>query len=342
MDYPDVPDVPGVPAVLRVPPAAFSLVGQGLASTSSIMRSLSAAALSHPTRAISTIAASVQDATTIMGGVSGAIGNYVNSSLGDFAAPVDRINDGLASITTSIVNTPSAPLSSIADTIDSTAVEADATSTDFDESQQPESLDGVESVTVSATRGGPQWGIFKGGTAVIKAESVGEFGIKKEWTISDYPVEEGGFQSYNKVYIPFDARIQFRAGGSVENREALLKSVEDIAGDLQLYDVQMPEKVYQSVNVVHYDLRRKFDNGLGILIIDVYLEEVRDTADAEFSTPAPDPSSSAPPSAGGKNPAPKPKSPTAAPKKSNGTVQAKQVRDQATIDSANAMMQSLM
>src|ERR1039458_9113877 len=77
-----------------------------------------------------------------------------------------------------------------------------------------------------------QWGIFLNGAAVIQAESVVDFTYKQEWVIADYPVEQGGFVSYDKVQRPFDVRVRYSAGGDTANREALLASVAAIAGDL--------------------------------------------------------------------------------------------------------------
>lgn len=319
MDFPNVPNLPGVPSLLRIPAGAFNVVGQGLDVTANIMSTVRALSRTNPLTALSHIAPDISEATGLMASVQGTIGNYASSILGQFAGPSAGISAGLSTLTNAITITPNNPISSMGSTIDSTALLSDATAVDFADATSEPAVDGVESVTVTATRGGPQWGIFKDGQSVIKADSVGEFGVKKEWTISDYPVEEGAFQSYNKVYVPFDARIQFRAGGSVDNRQALLDSIEAIAGDLLLYDAVMPEKTYQSVNVVHYDLRRQYDKGLGILIIDVYLEEVRDTADAEFTSAAADTSTEGAPASQAKTP----KSPTAAAKKSSGPKQAK-------------------
>jgi hypothetical protein len=80
-----------------------------------------------------------------------------------------------------------------------------------------------------------QWGIFLGGAPVIVADTVIGFDYRQQWALSDYPVERGGFETYDKVATPFDGRLRFAAGGSAANRAALLASLEAIAGDLNLY-----------------------------------------------------------------------------------------------------------
>lgn len=131
--------------------------------------------------------------------------------------------------------------------------------------------------------GGAQWGIFQDGIPVVEADSVVSIGYKQDWSISQYPVEEGGFESYNKVDTPFNSRVRFASGGSQANRQALLDSIASIAGNLELYDVVTPEQVYPSVNIQGYNLIRTAQNGVGLIMLDVQLLEVRVTAESEFS-----------------------------------------------------------
>lgn len=130
----------------------------------------------------------------------------------------------------------------------------------------------------------PPWGIYKDGEPVVTADNVLGVEYKQDWAIADYPMEQGAFQSYDKVSNPFFARVRFSAGRSQQNREALLDSIDVIAGDLELYDVVTPEWVYTSVNVAQYDYRRLSDQGVGLLQVDVGLLQVRVTADADFTT----------------------------------------------------------
>lgn len=128
-----------------------------------------------------------------------------------------------------------------------------------------------------------RWGIFKNGVPVVVCDSVVSFGFKQSWSLSDYPVENGGFQTYDKVNSPFDARVRFATGGSEGDRQVLLDSIDAIAGTVELYDVVTPERVYRDVNVVCYDYNRTARNGVGLLMVDVSLMEVRQTATAAFT-----------------------------------------------------------
>lgn len=139
----------------------------------------------------------------------------------------------------------------------------------------------------------PEWGIFKNGQPVVTADTVTALGFKKDWAIADYHVERGAFESYDKVETPFDMRVRFAAGGSAEARQTLLESVAAIASDLNLYDVVTPEAIFQNVNVRHYDFQRTAQNGVGLLVVDVWLQEIRQTV-AETGTGSAAPSGASP------------------------------------------------
>lgn len=113
--------------------------------------------------------------------------------------------------------------------------------------------------------------------------SIIDFEYKRDWSISNYPVEQGGFQSYDKVQLPFDVRMRVAAGGSVSNRASLLALVESIANTVALYNVVTPEEVFLNCNVSHFDYKRTSINGLGVLIIDIWLTEIRETSTSTFS-----------------------------------------------------------
>ena len=126
-----------------------------------------------------------------------------------------------------------------------------------------------------------QWGLFKDGLPVVVADSVVSFDYRQDWTISTYPLEEGAFESYDKVQTPFDVRLKFVTGGSEADKETFLASVADAAATLDLFDAVTPEAIYTSVNVVHQDYRRDKER-VGMIVVDVWCKEVRVTATSAF------------------------------------------------------------
>jgi len=129
-----------------------------------------------------------------------------------------------------------------------------------------------------------QWGIFQNGVPVVTADSVVSMEWRQEYAISDFPVEGGAFQSYNKVYIPFDVRFKFASGGSEAKRQRLLDSVAAIVGNLVLYSAASPESIYPRCNVVHYDYKRTAQDGVGLIVVDVWLREVRVISSTNIAT----------------------------------------------------------
>lgn len=186
-----------------------------------------------------------------------------------------------------------------------------------------------------------QWGLFLDGEPVVVADNVVGFEFKQDYRIASYPVEEGSFESYNKVQTPFGVRLRFSSGGSAADRQALIESVDNIIGSLDQFDGVTPEKVYENLNPVHQDLHRTARNGVGLLVIDVFCEQVRVTATPQFASSQTSTSTAATGStatssssnfasvqsanqrvAGGFASINQPQSPSAAPQVSSGTVQA--------------------
>ncbi len=137
---------------------------------------------------------------------------------------------------------------------------------------------------VSGLQFGPtQWGVYRGGRPVITFDTCVGVRYRQDWAIADYPIERGGFETYDKVDTPFDVRVRFATGGSISDRAEMLASIDAIAGDLNLYDVITPEKIYTSVNVQGFNYDRRATNGLGVLTVEMALVEVRIQGTANYA-----------------------------------------------------------
>jgi len=130
----------------------------------------------------------------------------------------------------------------------------------------------------------PTWGLFDSdGNPVIIPDVIVSVEYKKEFRISDYPVAERNFASYNKVAIPFSAKITFAKGGDDTDRNTFLTQIDDACQSLDLYTLVMPDISYDNVNVMHYDYQRTKNNGVTLLQVDVWVEEVRIAPPPQFS-----------------------------------------------------------
>jgi hypothetical protein len=203
----------------------------------------------------------------------------------------------------------------------------------------PSDIAGLFSAAVSLLTGDavglgantPQWGIFLDGEPVIVADSVIAFEYSQDFHISDYPIEQGAFASYNKVQRPGEVKFRFGTGGSLTDRQAFLQSINAVISDTNLYDIVTPEITYSNFNLTHQDYRRTGQSGAGLLTVDVWAEEVRPAqlATSTITTNATGNTTTTNPQAGTPNATVasdfsdinQPQNPTASPQVNGGNVQ---------------------
>lgn len=130
-----------------------------------------------------------------------------------------------------------------------------------------------------------QWGIYdQNGVNVLQPDNIAAIGYSGEYRIADYPLEQGQYETYNKVQLPFQSRVSMTKGGKLSDRQGFLSRLEEIRGDLKLYNVTTPERVYMDVNIERVTLDRTASNGAGMLTVEVVLREIRQTTAITFSS----------------------------------------------------------
>lgn len=118
-------------------------------------------------------------------------------------------------------------------------------------------------------------------------QSVLEVDYRNDTRIATAPQEQGAFLSYNKVATPFNGRVTYAVGGMEAQRSAFLQAAQDLQNGsraLELLNLVMPEYTYFNVNVVHVDFRREARRGISLIVVDVWVEEVRLTGTAAFTS----------------------------------------------------------
>lgn len=131
-----------------------------------------------------------------------------------------------------------------------------------------------------------RWGVYDASGA-----SIGEYDTmlaseyRNESTISDYPVEQGAFASYNKVDSAFDVTVRMCCGGSDLRRAAFQAACETARKSLRTFTVVTPTRTYQDVNFVGISVQNSRDNGANLLTVELTGREIRDTASAQQSAP---------------------------------------------------------
>ncbi len=133
--------------------------------------------------------------------------------------------------------------------------------------------------------GAPQslWGIFLDGEVVLESDSMVSFDLRQDLPTSDYQIEEGSFQSYDKVQLPTEIRVRVSAGGDLARRQRFLQSIDAVMNTTDLYDIVTPEAVYLNYNFTHRDFRRQSDQGNGLIVVDLWMTEIRESSQTTFS-----------------------------------------------------------
>lgn len=133
------------------------------------------------------------------------------------------------------------------------------------------------------------------GNPLVSPDSVIEFEYRGEMRVADHPVEEGGFASYNKVIVPYDARLTVACNGrGYMTREAFLATLDALRLSLQLITIVTPDRAYPSCNLVHVDYRRTSRQGVSLLLAQLWLREIRVSGVATVTTAQPSGASPAP------------------------------------------------
>ena len=129
-----------------------------------------------------------------------------------------------------------------------------------------------------------QWGIYDtSGSRVLVADSIQSFEIAAESRAASYPIEGGGFESYNKVQMPFPVRLEMAKVGKKAERAAFLNKIEEMRRSTDLFDVMTPEKTYLNVTLTRYNIVRNSDTGPQRLLVQVVMEEIREEAQVQFT-----------------------------------------------------------
>lgn len=155
---------------------------------------------------------------------------------------------------------------------------------------------------------------FEGGTL-----STYSFDYSRQTTIATFPVEEGSFATYDKVWNPANPVVTLAFSGSEIEKAGLLSNLEKACQNTSLWDVHTPEYSYEGYTIERYSYRRMATKGATMLLIDVSLKEVKPVAVSYANASSPNVPSPSSPSSASVTPAPQ--SPSATPPVSSGQVQ---------------------
>lgn len=139
----------------------------------------------------------------------------------------------------------------------------------------------------------PQWGIFDafgsqvGITSQDSILSTSSFEFLKEMKTSDFPVQRGGFASYNKVERPANPTVTLAFQGSVGDRATFLNAIDAAVKSTGLYSVITPEVTYANYSLDRYSYMRRSERGVTLLIVEIVLTEIRQVSAQYFTVQTP-------------------------------------------------------
>ena len=129
-----------------------------------------------------------------------------------------------------------------------------------------------------------RWTILnKDGDPVADFDSIISVDMRSSSRISNYPVENGSFKSYNKVANPFDARVVGVRTGTETQRQEFIDKLQAAADSLELLTIVTPEATYENANIEAFDYVRETTNGAGMIKASLTFVEIRQKKAAKYS-----------------------------------------------------------
>lgn len=148
--------------------------------------------------------------------------------------------------------------------------------------------DATSALEESAASSSTPWGIFdSAGNEALTFDSILEVDARQEYTIPTFPVQNGGFASYNKVALPLQGVLRLGIGQTVATRQLFLSQVAALVSSTDLYTVVTPEAVYPDVNFFRQGMVRRGAEGAAYLTVDVYWQQIVQVTAQYSSTVAP-------------------------------------------------------
>jgi hypothetical protein len=154
------------------------------------------------------------------------------------------------------------------------------------------SLGPIQSVLNNSLQTVQQWGIYPVGSAIQLGASsdanavlsTNRFGYIKEMHVSDFPIEEGGFASFNKVEMPGQPEVTLILDGTLEDRAAFFTALDAAVKSTALYNVVTPEAQYLNCTLEKYRYQRTNERGANLIAVEIPLKEIRPVTFAVVTT----------------------------------------------------------
>ena len=144
----------------------------------------------------------------------------------------------------------------------------------------------ISGVLWGAAQNNAVWGVYDSNSnLVIQPDSILNLANENEWSVCDFPVQDGSFASYNIVIHPFEVSLRMTKGGTTAERAAFLAQIAAIAGTTNLYTIISPEWSYQNCVLRSYSNVRRGPAGAYFLAeVDVHFRQVIQVSEVYTNT----------------------------------------------------------
>jgi len=132
------------------------------------------------------------------------------------------------------------------------------------------------------------WGVYdQGGLPALTPDTFLGVDFKNGSNVPTYPIEDGGFGTYNKINTPYDCKVKMAIGGDEFTRTQFLDACATMLDSIDFYSVVTPERTYLNATLQNYAYRRETRNGgTSMLIVDLWFLEIRTNVSDVVPTPA--------------------------------------------------------
>lgn len=124
------------------------------------------------------------------------------------------------------------------------------------------------------------WGVFDAGLfAVFDVDTMVDLRQSARTKVADFPIEDGGFVSYDKVREPFASKVRLAVSGA-DRVQQFLAALDEVVADFNLYSIVTPDRVYTPVTMEGYDYARGRERSATMVTVDLEFREIRQVAPA--------------------------------------------------------------
>lgn len=96
------------------------------------------------------------------------------------------------------------------------------------------------------------------------------------------PIEEGGLASYNKINQPLAGYVTLALQGTTDETQRALTTLEKLRKEVTKFSIVTPDYEYKNMTLESYSRTRQSTDGASLLVVELYVVEVRESK-AAFS-----------------------------------------------------------